>query len=441
MRRRIEAEVGVLQPVHGPTGNGPARYYRLAGARGTLGFIGALSDHEDQPLIIASHLGVYAIVTVGKVLNAEALARKAFDTRAVHFAELGANEINQTELVAMLVNQGETFADGIRRAQDIIEGSCSLLILTRDGIYAARDRLGRTPVIIGAKPDARAATLETCAFPNLGYEVERILGPGEVVRLTPDAVEPVHPPGERLRICAFLWVYYGFPTSAYEGINVEEVRFRNGVRMGREDETEVDSVCSIPDSGTGMAMGYAVGKGVPYRQAVAKYTPTWPRSFMPTDKERRALVARMKLLPNADVMRDARLVCCDDSIVRGTQLKNNVDVFYRHGVKEIHVRISCPPLIYKCPYLNFTTTRTDMELITRRYIHAQPSGTTTEGNKHLCRYIDHTTPEYKAMVESICREMNFTSLKYNTINNLIASIGLPREHLCTYCFEGSGCGE
>ncbi|MFA5278627.1 MAG: amidophosphoribosyltransferase [Bacteroidales bacterium] len=446
--------------------------------------IGVISDYDPQPIVLRSHLGTFAIVTVGKINNLDELGNELI-SRGINFSELSSGQINPTEVVGHLITLGQNFAEGIRLVQEKVRGSCSMLLLTQEGMIAARDRYGRTPVVIGVRyknghcPEtsgeitAIAFASESCSFPNLDLHLVGFLGPGEavlaqesprfcatctdeksqVIKNQPRSVEqnqewrriseihPLLPPREQLQICAFLWVYYGFPTSAYEGINVEEVRFRNGVRMGREDETEVDSVCSIPDSGTGMAMGYAVGKGVPYRQAVAKYTPTWPRSFMPTDKERRALVARMKLLPNADVMRDARLVCCDDSIVRGTQLKNNVDVFYRHGVKEIHVRISCPPLIYKCPYLNFTTTRTDMELITRRYIHAQPSGTTTEGNKHLCRYIDHTTPEYKAMVESICREMNFTSLKYNTINNLIASIGLPREHLCTYCFEGSGCGE
>lgn len=249
------------------------------------------------------------------------------------------------------------------------------------------------------------------------------------------------PPREKLQICSFLWVYYGFPTSAYEGINVEEVRYRNGVMMGREDDVEVDTVCSIPDSGTGMAMGYAVGKGVPYRQAVAKYTPTWPRSFMPTDMERRALVARMKLLPNTDVLKGARLVCCDDSIVRGTQMKKNADVFFHNGAKEIHVRISCPPLVYKCPFLNFTTTRTEMELITRRYIHArmQELQQNAQQEPDLCQFIDHTTPEYRQMVESIRKEMSFTSLKFNNIEGLISSIGLPKEQLCTYCFDGSGC--
>ncbi|HHV03829.1 MAG: amidophosphoribosyltransferase [Bacteroidales bacterium] len=450
--------------------------------------IGVISDYEPQPIVLRSHLGTFAIVTIGKINNLDELGNELLN-RGINFSELSSGQINPTEVVGHLITLGQTFAEGIRLVQERISGSCSMLLLTQDGIIAARDRYGRTPIAIGIRrqnghspissgnPLAEANTAtgeitaiafasESCSFPNLDLQLIGILGPGEAVlaqesprfcAMTEDGraqgvenqahdvegnlkwrrISEIHPlllPREQLQICAFLWVYYGFPTSAYEGINVEEVRFRNGVLMGREDEAKVDFVCSIPDSGTGMAMGYAVGKGVPYRQAVAKYTPTWPRSFMPSDKERRSLVARMKLLPNADVLRGARLACCDDSIVRGTQLRNNVDVFYRNGVKEIHVRISCPPLLYKCPYLNFTSTRSDLELITRRYIQAQKVD-------NLSVYIDHKTKEHKCMVESICKEMNFTSLKYNNIENLIASIGLPKESICTYCFDGSGCGE
>lgn len=419
--------------------------------------IGIISDFEPQPIILRSHLGTFAIVTVGKINNLAELGNELL-ARGINFSELSSGQINPTEVVGHLITLGQTFADGIRLVQNRIRGSCSMLLLTQDGIIAARDRYGRTPIAVGIRyrngqspvldgnSFARANTAideisaiafasESCSFPNLDIQLAGFLGPGEAVLVQESFKStPLLPPREQLQICAFLWVYYGFPTSAYEGINVEEVRFRNGMLIGRNDETEVDYVCSIPDSGTGMALGYAVGKGVPYRRAVAKYTPTWPRSFMPSDKEHRSLVARMKLLPNADVLRGVRLACCDDSIVRGTQLKNNVDVFYRNGAREIHVRISCPPLLYKCPYLNFTSTRSDLELITRRYIQAQKTD-------NLSVYVDHNTKEHKCMVKSICKEMNITSLKYNNIDNLIASIGLPRERVCTYCFDGSGCGE
>ena len=476
--------------------------------------IGIISDNDPQPIVLRSHLGTFAIVTVGKINNLEELGNELI-SKGINFSELSSGQINPTEVVGHLITLGQTFAEGIRLVQEKISGSCSMLILTPEGIIAARDRYGRTPVVIGirsknghspvesgdskasseaflaesepAKPAAFAETestpntdsgeitaiafaSESCSFPNLDFQLAGFLGPGEAVLAQESqrfcatekessiesglslrriseiswwrgSLKMLLPPRQKLQICSFLWVYYGFPTSAYEGINVEEVRFRNGVKMATEDDVEVDTVCSIPDSGTGMAMGYAVGKGVPYRQAVAKYTPTWPRSFMPTDMERRALVARMKLLPNTDVLKGARLVCCDDSIVRGTQMKKNADVFFRNGAKEIHVRISCPPLVYKCPYLNFTTTRTHMELITRRYIHNRMLELQENGPKDLdlCRFIDHTTPEYREMVDNIRKEMCFTSLKFNNINNLVSSIGLPKDSLCTYCFDGSGC--
>ncbi len=410
--------------------------------------IGVISDNDPQPIVLRSHLGTFAIVTVGKINNLDELSNELL-SRGINFSELSSGQINPTEVVGHLITLEQSFADGIRHVQDKVRGSCSLLLMTQDGIIAARDRYGRTPVVVGVRcgqeGTAIAFASESCSFPNLDLQLERFLGPGEAVMAQAGSLEETDlnsslslkqllPPREKLQICTFLWVYYGFPTSAYEGINVEEVRFRNGELMGKEEEYQVDSVCSIPDSGTGMAMGYAVGKGVPYRQAVAKYTPTWPRSFMPADKERRALVARMKLLPNADVIRGTRLVCCDDSIVRGTQLKNNVGVFLRNGVKEIHVRISCPPLLFRCPYLHFTSARSDTELITRRIILAQKSD-------NLNPYIDPETPEHVAMVEGIRREMNFTSLRFNSINNMITSIGLPKEKLCTYCFDGSGCGK
>ena len=596
---------------------------------GNRGF-GVISDRDPQPIVLRSHLGTFAIVTVGKINNLEELGNELLK-KGINFSELSTGQINATELVGHLITLGKTFAEGIRLVQDKVQGSCSMLILTQDGIIAARDKYGRTPIAVGircsngynpatdaaggtgghsnfsfgkaevgfgqpagqagegqpvgqvadgqpagqaagqaegfraeqaepagqaegfwaegqpagqvadgqtegqaaaeqAEPEERPAELvavafasESCSFPNLDFQLAGFLGPGEAVLVQespefcagmrtllplkvreqlvcpeqfigPDklagsgnkdawrSIPEIHqilPPGEKLQICSFLWVYYGFPTSAYEGINVEEVRFRNGKLVGESDDTEVDAVCSIPDSGTGMAMGYAVGKGVPYRQAVAKYTPTWPRSFTPNDQERRKLVARMKLLPNSDVLNGSKMVCCDDSIVRGTQLKNNVQVLFRNGVKEIHARISCPPIINTCPFLSFTNTRAEMELVTRRVIEKlQSAAQATAGNGQsgssdvqsrgtggqsgcfdgqaaaanqlstmqlkfdtLQEFVDENSPEHRAMVEEICKEMGFTSLKYSSIMNLIESIGLPKKDLCTYCFDGAGCGE
>lgn len=424
--------------------------------------IGVISDTDPQPIVFRSHLGSFALVTVAKINNLDELTKELLD-KGINFSELSSGAINPTEVVGNLITLGQTFEEGLRIVQDKIQGSCSLLLLTQEGLIAARDKFGRTPIAIGKrspKPftpandldnDAVGASIgeqrvdeleipayafasETCSFPNLGFETIGFVGPGEVVIATLDGVRQLVPPQKKLHICSFLWIYYGFPTSCYEGINVEEVRFRNGVAVGRKDPVEVDGVCSIPDSGTGMAMGYAVGKKVPYRQAVAKYTPTWPRSFMPANQEQRNLVARMKLLPNSEVLKDIRLACCDDSIVRGTQLKNNVDVFYASGAKEIHIRISCPPLVYGCKYLNFSASRTELELITRRYIARQK-------NTDLTLFTDSSTKEYKDMVAYICKEMNFTSLIFNNIDDLIRSIGLPKECICTYCFDGAECTE
>jgi len=395
--------------------------------------IGAISDHEDQPLIISSHLGVYAIVTVGKVLNSEALAQQAFQKRSVHFAELGANEINPTELVAMLINQGETFLEGIRLAQKTIEGSCSLLLLTEEGIYAVRDRLGRTPITVGEKADARAVTLETCAFPNLGYEVNKMLGPGEIVRLTADNVETLQPPGKRLQICSFLWVYYGYPASSYEGINVEQVRNRCGACLARCDTIKPDYVAGVPDSGTGHALGYANAAKIPYCRPFVKYTPTWPRSFMPQDQSIRDLVARMKLIPIMDMIQGQCLLFCEDSIVRGTQLKDTIQRLYDCGAREVHMRPACPPLIYGCKFLNFSRSRSEQDLAARKAI------TELEGHAEQCELKEYTiadSPKYLAMVERIQLRLGLTSLKYQTLDGLVAAIGLPKEKLCTYCWDG-----
>ncbi|MFA7200867.1 MAG: hypothetical protein WC098_05575 [Bacteroidales bacterium] len=577
--------------------------------------VGIISDKDPQPIVLRSHLGTFAIVTVGKINNLEELGVELLE-KGINFSELSTGQINATELVGNMITLGQTFADGIRLVQEKVKGSCSMLILTQDGIIAARDKYGRTPIAIGVKcgkrrvlpfqteeqaaqsgmeqssvgqtgaeqprvgqqgaeqarvgqqdaeqvrveqssvgqqdaeqvrvehssvgqqgveqvrvgqssvgqqgaeqvrveqPSAEqpgaeeveyidsltavAFASESCSFPNLDFQLAGFLGPGEAVLVQESpkfcsALQAFHeylekqemaaqqsetkhletsqedventthaeslkavqrdrkdawrdisefyqilPPREKLQICSFLWVYYGFPTSAYEGINVEEVRFRNGKLVGQKDQIDADAVCSIPDSGTGMAMGYAVGKGVPYRQAVAKYTPTWPRSFTPSDKERRKLVAKMKLLPNADVLRGAKMVCCDDSIVRGTQLKNNVQVLYKNGVKEIHARISCPPIINTCPFLGFTNTRAEMELVTRRIIHKLQG---QDQSFDIKAFINEGSEEHKAMIEGIAKEMGFTSLKFSSIQNLVESIGLPKTNLCTYCFDGEGCGQ
>lgn len=394
--------------------------------------IGVISDTDAQPMLMNSHLGRFALVTVAKVNNAEDLAQEML-SRNMHFSEFSSGRINPTELVAVLINQGKTFVEGIENVYNKVKGSCSMLLLTEDGIIVARDRWGRTPVVVGRKEGAYAVTGETTAFPNLGYETEYYLGPGEIVRLRADGMEQLRKPEEKMQICSFLWVYYGFPTSCYEQKNVEEVRFAIGKKMGEEEETEVDCICGIPDSGIGMALGYAAGKKVPYQRAVTKYTPTWPRSFMPSKQEMRSLVAKMKLIANRDVLKGKRVLFCDDSIVRGTQLRDNTKVLFDYGAKEVHMRIACPPLIYGCPFINFTSSKSDMELITRRLIKEFEG----DENKNLAQYATTGSPEYKRMVEAIAGRLNLSSLKFNTLEDLIAAIGLPKCQVCTHCFDGS----
>ena len=394
--------------------------------------IGVISDYEDQPLIIGSHLGNYAIVTVGKVANADRLAQIAFDKWATHFSEMSGNEINPTELVATLINRERTFDEGIAAAQDAIEGSCSILLLTDGGVYVARDRLGRTPVIIGRKPGAYAATLETCALPNLEYEIDRYLGPGEIVFMTPDGLEQKKPPGDKMQICSFLWVYYGYPASNYEGINVEAVRNRCGAALAAGDDVQIDIVAGIPDSGIAHAIGYANAAGVPFRRPFVKYTPTWPRSFMPQDQRVRDLVAKMKLIHIREILDGQRLLFCEDSIVRGTQLQDTIRRLYDAGAKEVHMRPACPPLIYGCKFLNFSRSRSELDLAGRRAIKE------LEGvdGKDLPTYADCSTGKYCAMVEQIRKRLNLTTLKYQKLEDLVGAIGLPKEKLCTYCWDG-----
>jgi amidophosphoribosyltransferase len=395
--------------------------------------VGVISDTDPQPIIVNSHLGRYAVVTVAKINNQREIADELLAAR-MHFSELSANTINQTELVALLINMGNTFVEGINKVYQKIDGSCSMLILTENGIIAARDALGRTPIVIGQKDGAYAVSSETTSFPNLDYKIVRDLGPGEIVRLTSTGVEVLQNPLSRCQICAFLWVYYGFPASDYEGINTEFVREKNGQRMGEKDtELEADLVCGIPDSGVGMALGYADGKKIPYKRAVLKYTPTWPRSFTPGNQNRRDLVARMKLIPNPAILKGQRIVFCDDSIVRGTQLRDNVRTFFENGAKEVHVRISCPPLVYGCRYIGFTSSKSDLELITRRIIKDFEG----DDSKNLKQYATTGTPEYQRMVQEIGRRLGLTSVKFATLEDLIESIGIPKERLCTHCFDGS----
>ena len=402
--------------------------------KGNVG-IGIISDTDPQPIIINSHLGRFAIVTVAKIVNLEEIEAELL-SQNMHFADLSSGNTNQTELISLLIIQGKTFVEGIENVYRRVKGSCSMLLLSEDGsIIAARDKWGRTPIVIGRKEGAYAATSESSSFPNLDYEIDRYLGPGEIVRMTADGVEQLRKPEEKMQICSFLWVYYGFPTSCYEGRNVEEVRFTSGLKMGQNDDSEVDCACGIPDSGVGMALGYAEGKGVPYHRAISKYTPTWPRSFTPSKQEMRSLVAKMKLIPNRAMLEGKRLLFCDDSIVRGTQLRDNVKVLYEYGAKEVHIRIACPPLIYACPFVGFTASKSPLELITRRIIEELEG----DADKNLEKYATTGSPEYEKMVSIIAERFGLTTLKFNTLETLIESIGLPKCKVCTHCFDGSSC--
>ena len=402
--------------------------------KGNVG-IGIISATDPQPIIINSHLGRFAIVTVAKIVNLEEIEAELL-SQNMHFAELSSGNTNQTELISLLIIQGKTFVEGIENVYRRVKGSCSMLLLSEDGsIIAARDKWGRTPIVIGRKEGAYAATSESSSFPNLDYEIDRYLGPGEIVRMTADGVEQLRKPEEKMQICSFLWVYYGFPTSCYEGRNVEEVRFTSGLKMGQNDDSEVDCACGIPDSGVGMALGYAEGKGVPYHRAISKYTPTWPRSFTPSKQEMRSLVAKMKLIPNRAMLEGKRLLFCDDSIVRGTQLRDNVKVLYEYGAKEVHIRIACPPLIYACPFVGFTASKSPLELITRRVIEELEG----DADKNLEKYATTGSPEYEKMVSIIAERFGLTTLKFNTLETLIESIGLPKCKVCTHCFDGSSC--
>ena len=398
---------------------------------GTKG-IGVISDYEDQPLLIGSHLGIYSIVTVGVVKNINELAQMAFGKKTTHFSEMSGTEINPTELISTLINQASTFEEGIQNAQQSIEGSCSLLLLTSKGIYAARDRLGRTPVIIGKGSRGYAVTLETCALPNLGYEIVKNLGPGEVVFLTEEGFENKIPPSDTMQICSFLWVYYGYPASDYEGINVEEARYRCGAALAKRDAVAIDYVAGIPDSGTAHAIGYANQAVVPFKRPFVKYTPTWPRSFMPQMQSMRDLVAKMKLIPIPSLTCGARLLFCEDSIVRGTQLSDTLKRLYEYGALEIHMRPACPPLLFACKFLNFSRSKSELDLAARKAIKELEGG----NDPALDEYTNPESAKYQAMVEKIRKKMGLTTLRYQRLDDMVSAIGLPKERLCTYCWNG-----
>ena len=398
--------------------------------------IGIISDTDAQPLLFNSHLGRFAVSTVGKILNAEELVEHLLQEN-MHLSEFSSGRINPTELVGLLIVKGKTFVDGIENVYRLVKGSCSILVLTEDGIIAARDSWGRTPIVVGRRDDAYAVASESSAFQNLGYETEYFVGPGEIVRITADHMEQLRKPSPRKQICSFLWVYYGFPTSDYENRNTEEVRNACGEAMGRIDTTEVDCACGIPDSGIGMAIGYASGHGVPYRRAISKYTPTWPRSFTPSKQEMRELVAKMKLIHNGAVLRDKRVLFCDDSIVRGTQLRDNTKCLFEAGAKEVHMRIASPPLLYGCPFINFTSSKSEMELLTRRLIAEFEGMDAANDPERLKAYSKTDSPEYLRMVEAIQNRFGLSSLRFTRLEDLVEAIGLPKCELCTHCFDGS----
>jgi amidophosphoribosyltransferase len=430
----VQGEEGLVRIIHDITNSQFRTKFDddIRRMHGRMG-IGIISDTEDQPLLIRSHLGNYAIVTVGAIRNAEALVQRAFRARATHFSEMSDGEINPTELVATLINQGATFEEGIRHAQEQIEGSCSLLLLTKDGLYAARDYLGRTPIVIGRGENGYAATMESCALPNLGYLTERFLGPGEVVRMDESGVHCLLPPGDRMQICSFLWIYYGYPSSHYENINVEVSRNRCGVMLARRETESADSVSGIPDSGIGHAIGFSNESGIPYRRPFTKYTPTWPRSFMPQDQRMRDLVARMKLIPIPELIRRKKLLFCEDSIVRGTQLCDTIHRLFTLGASEIHMRPACPPLMFKCPFLNFSRSKSEQDLVTRKVISELEGAPDVD----LAEYAREGSDKQEAMIGAVARRLGLTTLRYQRLSDMIEAIGMPAECVCTACWTGT----
>lgn len=400
---------------------------------GTLG-IGCISDYEPQPLIIRSHHGTYAITTVGKINNKDEIVSEIFQHGKGHFLEMSGGDINATELIASLINQRENLIDGIRFALESVDGSVSILLMNERGIYAARDRYGRTPVVVGKKEGAFCFSFENFAYKNLGYKDYKELGPGEIAVITEKECKTLAQPGKDMKICTFLWVYYGYPSSAYEGMSVEQMRYECGRKMAKRDNVQPDIVAGVPDSGTAHAIGYANESGIPFSRPFIKYTPTWPRSFMPTIQSQRNLIAKMKLLAVEDLIRDKRLLLIDDSIVRGTQLRETTEFLYESGAKEVHIRPSCPPLLFGCKYLNFSRSTSEMDLITRRVIDRLEGGSVTD--EILQEYADPESEKYARMVEEIRRELNFTSLRFNRLDDMTDAVGIDKCKLCTYCWSG-----
>lgn len=404
----------------------------LGGLEGRYG-IGCISDYEAQPILVRSHHGSFAITTVSKINNAEEIVAEILKG-STHFFEMSNGEINSTELVAALINQKDNLIEGIQYALDTIDGSLSMLILTPVGIYAARDKMGRTPVVLGKKEDARCACFESFSYLNLGYENDRELGPGEIVVFDEKSCRTLVAPGDKMKICTFLWVYYGYPSASYEGVSVEKMRYNCGKLLARRDNVDVDVVAGVPDSGTAHAIGYANESGIPFSRPFVKYTPTWPRSFMPTIQQKRDLIAHMKLIPVHDLIKDKKLLLIDDSIVRGTQLRETTEFLYESGAKEVHIRPACPPLLFGCKYLNFSRSKSEMELIARRVIQElEGEEVSTEV---LQEYADPDNPKYQKMVDKICEKLNFTSLRYHRLDDMLESVGIDPDKLCTYCWNG-----
>ena len=404
----------------------------LTGLEGRYG-IGCISDYEAQPILVRSHHGSFAITTVSKINNADEIVAEILKG-STHFFEMSNGEINSTELVAALINQKDNLIEGIQYALDTVDGSLSMLILTPVGIYAARDKMGRTPVVLGKKEDARCACFESFSYLNLGYENDRELGPGEIVVFDEKSCRTLVAPGDKMKICTFLWVYYGYPSASYEGVSVEKMRYNCGKLLARRDNVDVDVVAGVPDSGTAHAIGYANESGIPFSRPFVKYTPTWPRSFMPTIQQKRDLIAHMKLIPVHDLIKDKKLLLIDDSIVRGTQLRETTEFLYESGAKEVHIRPACPPLLFGCKYLNFSRSKSEMELIARRVIRELEGEEVSK--EVLQEYADPDNPKYQKMVDMICEKLNFTSLRYHRLDDMLESVGIDPDKLCTYCWNG-----
>lgn len=397
--------------------------------------IGCISDYEPQPLIVRSHHGTYAITTVSKINNAQEIVDNIFSNNNTHFLEMSGGDINPTELVAAIINQKENIIEGIQYALELVDGSLTLMLLTAKGIYAARDKYGRTPLVIGNKEDSYCLAMESFSFQNLGYHPWKELGPGEIVVVNEEGIKTLMAPGSKMKICTFLWVYYGYPSSSYEGVSVEQMRYNCGKNMAKRDHAKPDIVAGVPDSGTAHAVGYANESGIPFSRPFIKYTPTWPRSFMPTVQSKRDMIAKMKMLAVHDLIQDKSILLIDDSIVRGTQLRETTEFLYESGAKEVHIRPACPPLVYGCKFLNFSRSSSEMDLITRRVI-ARLEGTEDVSEEVLQQYTDPESEKYEKMVEEIRKELNFTSLRFNRLDDMLEAVGIPIENLCTYCWDG-----